>query len=390
MSEPAGAAPPEERRAAPRPAPARGDGEPPTGPARHFAQTYAEARDKFFAAARSRSLGVETHVHPLTGRDGEMLGMDVARDGPADAASVLVISSACHGVEGFCGSGVQVALLGDPEWHQMAHDAGVAVLYIHGLNPYGFSWWRRTTHENVDLNRNFHDFAGELPANARYDGLAAALVPETWPPDAASTAAIEAFVAEHGEKALQQAISGGQHRHPRGLFFGGDAPTWSHATLRQVLRQHATRCRRLAWIDLHTGLGPSGHGERIYAGRDEPASYARARAWWGDVTSIYDGSSTSARLTGLMWTAAYEECPQAEYTGVALEYGTRPQAEVMLALRADQWLENHPEADEATRRAIKQQVRDAFYTDTDEWKAQIVEQGVEVARAAVRGLSAPA
>ena len=48
-------------------------------------------------------------------------------------------------------------------------------------------------------------------------------------------------------------------------------------------------------------------------------------------------------LTGLMWLAAYEECPQAEYTGIALEYGTLPVLEVTNALRADQWLENHPE-----------------------------------------------
>ena len=51
-----------------------------------------------------------------------------------------------------------------------------------------------------------------------------------------------------------------------------------------------------------------------------------------------------------MFDAAYGECAQAEYTGIALEYGTLPQAEVMRALRADQWLENHPEADEATQR----------------------------------------
>jgi len=62
--------------------------------------------------------------------------------------------------------------------------------------------------------------------------------------------------------------------------------------------------------------------------------------------------------------------------------------EVMDALRADQWLELHPEADDATRRAIKRQVRDAFYTDTDEWKKQIVAQGVDAAYGAVRGLSA--
>ena len=61
---------------------------------------------------------------------------------------------------------------------------------------------------------------------------------------------------------------------------------------------------------------------------------------------------------------------------------------MLAALRADQWLENHPEADDATRRAIKQQVRDAFYTDTDAWKEQIVVQGIDAAYGAVRGLSA--
>ena len=373
-----------ERRAAPRP-----QRRPPAaspGAARHFAQSYAEARDKFFDAARSRGLGVETHVHPLLGRDGEMLAMDVARDGPLAAKSVLIVSSACHGVEGFCGSGVQVALLGDAAWHDAAGEAGVAVVYVHGLNPHGFSWWRRTTHENVDLNRNFRDFAAATPSNDRYDELAPLLVPERWPPDAATTAALDAFVAAHGERALQQAVSGGQYAHPNGLFYGGTEPTWSHTTLRQVLRQHGARCSRLGWIDLHTGLGPNGHGERIYAGRDDAEAYARAKAWWGDVTSIYDGSSTSAVLTGLMWLAAYEECGQAEYTGMALEYGTQPHAEVILALRADQWLENHPEADDATRRAIKQQLRDAFYTDTDEWKEKIVAQGVDAAYGALRGL----
>jgi len=358
------------------------------GASRFFAQSYADARDKFFAAARLRGLGVESHLHPLTGRDGEMLALDVARDGPRHAKSLLVVSSACHGVEGFCGSGVQVALLEDEDWHRAAQDAGVAVLYLHGLNPWGFSWWRRTTHENVDLNRNFRDFSVELDRNAAYDEIAPLLVPATWPPDAATVDATARYVAEHGAKAWQAAISGGQYHHPDGLFYGGAAPTWSQTTLRQVLRDHGTGCSRLAWIDLHTGLGPSGHGERIFAAKDDAAAYARAKAWWGDVTSVYDGSSTSALLTGMMFLAAYEECPQAEYTGMALEYGTLPNLQVMDALRADQWLELHPEADDATRQAIKRQMRDAFYTDTDAWKEQIVAQAVDAAYGAVRGLAA--
>jgi len=354
-----------------------------------FSQTYAEARDKFLAAAEAAALDVQSHLHPLLGRDGERLAMDVARDGPADAERVLIVSSACHGVEGYCGSGVQITLLGDAAFRAEARAAGVAVLYIHALNPYGFSWWRRTTHENVDLNRNFHDFGQPLPANPGYEELAGLLVPHDWPPSDAVRAGIEAYAAKHGMAALQAAYSGGQHTHPEGLFYGGVNPTWSNVTLRHVLRDEGGRARRLGWIDLHTGLGPNGHGERIFACRDDAAALARARAWWGDaVTSIYDGSSSSAPLTGLMWMAAEQECPQAEYTGIALEYGTLPLMEVFDALRADQWLENHPETSEEQRLAIKRQIRDAFYTDTDEWKRRIVEQGVEVSMQAVRGLRA--
>jgi hypothetical protein len=355
--------------------------------ASYFAQSYAEARRKFIDAAGAAGLDPVAHPHPLLGRDGELLALDVARFGPADAHALLLISSGCHGVEGYCGSGVQNALLADPGWHAAAARAGVAVLYLHALNPFGFSWLRRTTHENVDLNRNFQDFSRPLPHNEAYDRLAHLLVPASWPPTPEVKAGLAEYVARHGRKGLQAVVSGGQYEHPQGLFYGGRNPTWSHLTLRHVLRDHGRKCRRLGWIDLHTGLGPSGHGERIYAGPDDATTVQRARAWWGEqVTSIYDGSSESAPLTGLMWLAAGQECAQAEYTGLALEYGTVPFEQVTDALRADQWLENHPDAPASQRAQIKRQLRDAFYIDTDAWKSRVVGQGVEVAYQAVAGL----
>ena len=365
------------------------------GAARHFAQSYVEARDKFLAAASAAGLEVQSHEHPLRGRDGEVLAMDVARFGAHDARALLIVSSACHGVEGYCGSGVQHALLSDSSWHAQVQQTGVAVLYIHALNPHGFSWWRRTTHENVDLNRNFHDFTKPLPANDGYERIAAALVPAAWPPSAEVEAALAAYTAEAGARGFQTAVTGGQYVHADGLFYGGRAPTWSQQTLRRVLQQHGRRCQRLGWIDLHTGLGPNGHGEIIFACRDDAAALARARTWWGpQVTSIYDGSSSSAMLSGLMWLSAYEECAQAEYTGMALEYGTQSVADVINALRADQWLQNRlhnqPQPPLEQQRAIKRQVRDAFYTDTDEWKARIVEQGLAASRQAVQGLASVA
>ena len=150
-----------------------------------------------------------------------------------------------------------------------------------------------------------------------------------------------------GPRRAQMAVTRGQHTHPDGMYFGGSAPTWSAQVFREVLRRHAGACQRLAWIDLHTGLGPSGVGERIFAAFDA-AAVPRARRWWGDgVTSVETGSSTSIPMTGPIQWAVQQECPQAEYTGIALEFGTLPLVRMIRTLRADQWYENHPEADRA-------------------------------------------
>ena len=363
-----------------------------------FSSSYAQARVKFLEAAATAGLQIESHIHPLKGKDGEVLAMDVARDGPMDASTLLVVSSACHGVEGYCGSGVQVHALHDSEWLAKARDQGVAVLYVHALNPYGFSYIRRTTHENVDLNRNFQDFSKPLPVNEGYRLLGPLLLPDQWPPDAANQAAVALFMQTHGAAATQAAVSGGQYEFSQGLFYGGTAPTWSNLSLRKVLQQHGTRAQRMAWIDLHTGLGPSGLGERIFAGPNDAAAVVRARNWWSGeatpdgktatpVTSIYDGSSTSSMLTGLMWTAAYQECPQAQYTGIAMEYGTVPWFDVTQALRGEHWLNIHPEASPELAKQIKQAMLDAFYTDTDSWKGQIIAQARQSMFQAVDGLS---
>ncbi|HZF80399.1 MAG TPA: DUF2817 domain-containing protein, partial [Rubrivivax sp.] len=139
---------------------------------------------------------------------------------------------------------------------------------------------------------------------------------------------------------------------------------------------------------VHTGLGPAGVAELIHAGSGDAESVARSRRWWGEqVTSLSDGSSSSAPITGMMWQALPQECPQAVYTGMAFEVGTVPVMGIIEGLRADQWLQNHPEAAEPQRREIKQLIRNAFYVDTPEWKAQVLTQALTSAHQAVAGLA---
>jgi hypothetical protein len=356
-----------------------------------FSASYAEARSKFLQACAQAGLAVRSHAHPLRGRDGEALALDVALGGPADAANLLVVSSGCHGIEGFSGSAVQVDLLRDAAWQaHCGQQADLAVLYVHALNPHGFSWERRFTHENVDLNRNFRDFDAPLADNPGYRALAPLLLPRHWPPGPFNTLRLMAHALRHGRKTVQSAISRGQHDDPDGLFYAGRAPTWSNQRLRELLRTHAQGCRRIGWIDIHTGLGPTGHGERIYSGSGSAESLARARRWWGaQVTDSAEGSSTSSVLEGTLGQAVLAECPNAQYNGMALEFGTLPAMKVLAALRAEQWLQLHPEASADQKRRIKAQLRAAFYVETDDWKRRVLGQAREVVAQTAAALAGP-
>ncbi|HYF41108.1 MAG TPA: DUF2817 domain-containing protein, partial [Ramlibacter sp.] len=66
-----------------------------------FSESYAQARQRFIEAASAAGLLVESRQHPEKGRDGEDLAMDVARDGDPSATRLLILTSACHGVEGY-------------------------------------------------------------------------------------------------------------------------------------------------------------------------------------------------------------------------------------------------------------------------------------------------
>lgn len=354
-----------------------------------FSATYAEARARFRETAVAAGARLEALSHPERGRQDEALATDVAWIGPAAADRVLVMISGTHGAEGFCGSGAQVDWLIRGEAARLP--PSVAVLMIHAINPYGFSWLRRVTHENVDLNRNWVDFDAPRPSNPGYDAIAEALVPAEWTPEAQANSAktLGAYMAANGPAAFQQAVSGGQYRHAGGLFFGGAAPTWSRRTQSAIFAEYLAQATRVGIIDYHTGLGPWGYGERIVTDAPGSAGYDRAQAWYGAaITSPSGGTSTSAPIVGDGLEAAPRLIPQAQVTGMAIEVGTQPLMEVLLALRADAWLHGRGDPLSPEAEPIKAQVRAAFYGDADDWKGMVAGQSLLATRQAIAGLTA--
>lgn len=354
--------------------------------ARFFSATYREARQRFLDAAHAAGAAIELHVHPATGAEGEEIATDTALLGRADADRLFIVSSGTHGPEGFSGSACQLALLQD-ELARRAADRGIALLLIHAVNPFGFSHLKRTNEDNIDLNRNFNDFSTPYPDNPVYEEIHPLLVPSAWPPSADNEARLaDAMARLAGQRS--PGVSSGQARHPDGLFYSGTAPAWSNGTVRAIVHQHGAGRRHIAWIDVHTGLGPYGHGEKIF-GRHAEATLNRALSWWGrDLIVATNTDSVSPRTTGHITGCAPEECPDAAITPSTLEYGTLPSPQVRQALRGEAWLAGHPDAPAATAREIRRAVRDAFYVDADDWKGMILGQFRAFALQTINGLAA--
>lgn len=350
-----------------------------------FSRDYAEARARFLEAARAIGARVESTIHPLRGPAGEELAMDAAWIGAEDATRVLVLGSGTHGVEGFCGSGCQLAFLN----RQVEEiPAGVAVLLTHAHNPHGFAHLRRVTEENVDLNRNFIDHDSGHPANDAYDAIHDFLLPADWdgPGRQAADQAMMNFIAERGIGVFQAAVSGGQYTHPDGLFYGGLRPVWSNRVMRAAYRKYLSGRDLVALIDYHTGLGPRGYGELIDASIG--GNIALTREWYGaeEVTSPSEGGSVSAPVSGVLPMAAQEVVGKECIGMIAIEYGTIDLMDVLTALRGDNWLYFYGDVSSPLGREIKAEMRRAFYGEDEAWCQDVLNRSEEIIHKAFAGL----
>jgi hypothetical protein len=355
-----------------------------THPESYFPADYRQGRRNFIAACEKTHADSIARVHPTAkGPDGKPLFIDSVALGPRGAKKALLLIAGTHGVEGYFGSGVHNGLL----LKGLAPPPGCRIVLVHALNPYGFAWNRRVNEDNVDLNRNFVDHAAP-PDNPGYAELADAIAYEDASPQALARAdaRLDAYAARHGAAKLQEAISRGQYRFPRGLHYGGVTESWSHKMLRSILTEDLSGVERLVVIDCHTGLGEPGAGEMIVEDPPESPAYQRARVMWGGkVASSETGESVSSALTGTLDQALAGWLPKAELTFAALEVGTTPFKNIFDALRRDNWL-HYFAPDQQLAPEIRRQCRDAFYPDRDDWKRRVFGHAREAVQGALAGL----
>ena len=353
-----------------------------------FSDSYAEARKKFVDAARRAGAKLSSYRHPgERGPGGEALCLDVAVLGPGNAARVFVVGSGTHGIEGYSGSAAQRAWLRSRP--RLPKDTAVVLFHAH--NPWGFAHKTRVTEENVDLNRNFIDFARPPPANPGYEELHPVVVIRDWNEAAIAGvfAKLDAFRERVGEKAFSDAFNGGQYLHPDGIFYGGARPQWANGAFREAVTTHLARARKAAFVDLHTGIGP--WCEHIYLcfHPEGSAARARARAWWGERAVNLAGVTHKklATYSGTLSDAFCQMLPQAEVTSIVVEFGTLPRAAMQRAGLAQRWIRFEGPRDPVLAAQVRREYEAAFNPADPQWRQAVLEQSKEIIDRGVAGIS---
>lgn len=351
-----------------------------------FPANYASARDAWLDAVARLMLPAEKQTYRLDGLspEGAALTTDTAWIGPLNAPCVLVVIGGTHGIEGYAGSAVLCDLL-----RQLGDSlpAGLALLCIHALNPWGYAWHRRCDAEGIDLNRNFIDFSQPAPDNPGYRELRDALF------DANASRrqqALDAYREAHGQRAFEIAISGGQYCDPDGPFYGGVKAAHGRLSIETLIERYALGERRLGVIDVHTGLGPWAYGEIICDHEPESAGAATARAWYGEECTLPAlGTSSSVPKLGLL-DYAWHAIMQGNSCYITLEFGTLPTAGLFDVLLRDHRFHaehgarafSHPDY-----AALVADMQAHFCPQDERWREAVLVRARAVIERALAGLS---
>ena len=225
-------------------------------------ETYTASRTQFYnSLAAVQKLWPAAHLekHVLAGN--EDLSIDwIWADALEKKEKVLLVTTGEHGIEGYVGAALMQLFIG--EFLPNLNPKNTGLLLVHAINPWGMHHRRRVNANNVDLNRSFiHDFSNLASSNPDYDLLYPLLNPSS--PLQVMSLHIAGFVvqaiynlARHGMSRLREATLKGQFKHPKGIYFGGQAPQEETQAMMSLFERCISGYGQMLTIDLHSGYGP--------------------------------------------------------------------------------------------------------------------------------------
>lgn len=327
------------------------------------ALNYAEARDRFLAAAEES--GFRTFRQRIPTEDGSDFFQDYAL--LKRGKRLLLHISGVHGIEGYAGSLLQTELLKNQLWKEN----DFSILFLHALNPVGMALYRRNNGNNVDLNRNFRK--GAAIPNPDYKYFSRYLSPSNrldFP-----LGFLEAAYHFHklGRGRATQAIASGQVSFPDGMFYMGTHIQREIALFQQILQFHCQDFEEIYVLDVHTGLGAFGE-ESLFVD-DETKDLPWVEKIFDRKPTLTDPNLGAYQNQGRLSDAIHDSLPKAKIHYCLQEFGTRSPRTTLRAVREElfNWKARRPT--DPRPEPIVNTMIDAFFPQQEDWMQSFLQLG---------------
>ncbi len=365
---------------------------------KYFQESYVDCRQSFInQASKMKDIYQDVQISALNIESSK--DQDLTIDYcyiPAQKRfkRLLILTSGVHGIEGYVGSAVQQMFLKELVDENSLDDLGL--LFIHGINPYGFKYKRRFTENNVDLNRN------SSTDNSLYESVNQGYsVLDTWlnQKQKVNLTSFRNFffqlgtiqkIIKYSMPVLRQAVMQGQYRNEKGFYFGGKALEPSVKAVTPLIRQVAGHYDMVFNIDLHTGYGANGVMHLFPNPLEDEKKKAKienifsgTHIDWGDSDDFYT-------VTGDFTTYVGDIIPEKYYLPMMFEFGTMDTQTTMGSIKAlhNVVIENQGAQigykSQKDEKEVKSRYLESYYPSSEAWRSKAIDDARQMFLQAVK------
>lgn len=346
-----------------------------------YAETYAEAREKFvravnFTNGKYDAIPVDLKL-PL--HYDEYLSIDLAYYGSPEPEILLVHSTGVRGVDGFHGSAIQIKLILDHVkcLKEDLISENIGLLFVHAVNPYGMAHSRITNESNVDLNNNFRTNY-EITCPEIYEKLNHIINPtdeKKWWKGFVYFNLIRNSI-KYSLDEITNAITKGQNKFLDGIFNFGFEMEQGPKKLIKWIKENVDhqKLKLIINIDVHIGTGTFGVDTVLLSQSD----YNMHLELYENIPNkiiINDLQPDSVNCN--LKIGIQNAFPDINVCGLIQEFGTYSKYNMLSAIIRENYYNYYQLEGQDTNHFSKVELKNMFYPNDVSWRKNVLQSGVD-------------
>lgn len=306
---------------------------------------------------------------------------------PARREKLVVLSVGEHGIEGYVGS--TMARLFCEQFLGQLNPENTGVVFVHAINPWGMSHYRRVNKNGVDLNRNFilnGSFNNNY--NQGFSSLSSLLVPGKPIGNfelhyASLFFKIANSILKHGMATLTRVTLLGQYQQPRSIFFGGQSLQPESEFVVASIKKAMAEYQHILILDQHTGYGPR-YQMGVVVPPTEPLSSAQLEEKFGYPYVVKGNQEEFYQINGDMVQAISDlgqGHPGAKIDfACSFEFGTYgdgllARAKSLAAMILESQNYSYPAISQRTEQKVRQIFKELYFPSEPAWRQKALQDG---------------